>query len=313
MGCFDINGGISRLPVTYGDDCFLMIGVINKNIRTAHIDEYGNGFLFTPISLPVFGKYNDYGRIEEIVRDKNVEITEMICEEKIDKIIDAIDNNLIGRYSKTNEFEKLCNRILDKFNIDKNQYELGISIDHKFIYDTISDLQFDDLYINFEQSLEVTKRIPYTIEECLKNTEFKEKYDLDDRLMIYDISHLFIKIRKEYLEEHKIETTGFYPSYESRIMNLNPNYEEGIYRTCEYFDTYMFMKMFKEDNTKFLFENLSSEYIKFLNFFYKMRILDWNTPIHRYSGQCGYEFTCVLKTYFENILKFINNKIEKYE
>jgi len=30
-------------------------------------------------------KKTDYGRIEEIVRDKNVEIIEMICEEKIDK------------------------------------------------------------------------------------------------------------------------------------------------------------------------------------------------------------------------------------
>lgn len=313
MGCFDINGGISRLPVTYGDDCFLMIGVINKNIRTAHIDEYGNGFLFTPISLPVFGKYNDYGRIEEIVRDKNVEIIEMLCEEEIYNIIDAIDNNLVGRYSKNHESEKLCNRILDKFNINKDTYELGISIDHKFIYDTISDLQFDDIYINFEQSLELTKRIPYTIEECLKNKVFKEKYDLDDKLMIYDIGYLFIKIRKEFLEENNIEITDTYPSYESKFMNINPNYDEGLYRLSEYFDSHMFLKMYKEEYTKFLFEDLSNEYIKFLKFFYKMRIIDWNTPMHRYSGQSGYENTCALKTYFENILKFINNKIEKYE
>lgn len=313
MGCFDINGGISKLPITYGDKCFLLIGVINKAIKATQLNDFGNGFLFTPISLPIYGKYNDYGYIEGIVRDKNVESIEMLCEEKIDNIIEAIDNNLIDRYSKNNKYERLCNRILDKFNIDKDKYELGISIDHQFIFETISDLKFDDLYVDFEQSLEITKRIPYTYEEFFKNQDIKEKYGFDDDLSIYDIIILIMKIKKEYLKENNIEDTNTFPRYESRLINLNPNYEEGFYRIGEYFDTYTFMKMYKGDNVKILIENLGIEYIKFLKFFYKLRLLDWNTPMHNYAGQNGYESTCVLKEYFENILNFINKKIESYK
>lgn len=37
MGCFDLNGSISKIPVTYKDECFLMIGIIHKKVITIYI------------------------------------------------------------------------------------------------------------------------------------------------------------------------------------------------------------------------------------------------------------------------------------
>lgn len=99
----------------------------------------------------------------------------------------------------------------------------------------------------------------------------------------------------------------------SRIINLNLNYKEGYYRYNEHFDCNLLMCAYKNNNIKLLLNDLSDEYIKFITFFSKMRYLDWDTLIHVYSGQNGITHTKALKAYFENIIKFIDTKINKYE
>lgn len=302
MGCFGINGCISKLPVVYQDKCFLMIGVSNKKETQASPFSFGTGFIFTPIALPVFGQYNDYGCVDEIVRDKNVETIEEIFEADIDDIIDAIDIVMADRYSKDDKEKKLCENVLKKLNIDSKNYSLTFIIDHQFVYDAIANLDIDIGY-DFEESLKVSKEFPYTLEDYIKDFEFQKKYNTFRDPCLFDFYSIFNKITNQYVDSH--------PNSRNKILNVNPNFNEGIYRITEYYDSYVLMQLYKKTYAKVLFDDLGDEYVKFLNFFYKMNALDWNLVIHNYTGQDGRSNVVALKDYYQSIVDFINGSINK--
>lgn len=302
MGCFGINGCISKLPVVYQDKCFLMIGVSNKKETQTSPFSFGTGFLFAPIALPVFGQYNDYGCVDEIIRDKNVETVEEIFEANIDDIVDAIDIVMADRYSKDDKEKKLCENVLKKLNIDSKNYSLVFIIDHQFVYDAIANLDIDVGY-NFEESLKVTKQFPYTLEDYLKDFEFQKKYDTFGDACLFDFYSIFNKITNQYVDLH--------PNSRNKILNVNPNFNEGIYRITEYYDSYVLMQVYKKTYAKVLLDELGDEYVKFLKFFYKMKALDWNLVIHNYTGQDGPSNVVALKDYYQSIVDFINGSINK--
>lgn len=66
MGSWSVSCGISNIAITDGNECCII--PINENIH-----DYG-GYL--PTTLPIFGKYNDYGGMEDIVEDENTKIIE---------------------------------------------------------------------------------------------------------------------------------------------------------------------------------------------------------------------------------------------
>ena len=73
MGSFIYNGFASNLPVEYGDDAVMFICIENNEYRChndhCHIGIGGKNVL--PVALPIFGKADDYGFIEEPVMDYN--------------------------------------------------------------------------------------------------------------------------------------------------------------------------------------------------------------------------------------------------
>lgn len=73
MGCFNKTGFFSHLPITCGDEIVLFVCVDTLNGDTKRestpIDVTSNGL--TPALMPFFGKYDDYGGIEDVVEDAN--------------------------------------------------------------------------------------------------------------------------------------------------------------------------------------------------------------------------------------------------
>jgi hypothetical protein len=67
MGSWSVNCGISNIAITSGDDCVILPLKENKS------GEYRK---FQPATLPIFGKYNDYGNMEEIIEDDNTKLIE---------------------------------------------------------------------------------------------------------------------------------------------------------------------------------------------------------------------------------------------
>lgn len=68
MGSWSVNCGISNITITAGTECVLL------PLKT---NESGEGYLpYLPATLPIFGEYDDYGGIENIVEDDNTKLIE---------------------------------------------------------------------------------------------------------------------------------------------------------------------------------------------------------------------------------------------
>lgn len=220
MGCFDCIGGISKLPIRYGDKCVLFIGVTPKNVELNDTMSFGAGFKFTPITLPIFGDYDDYGRIENIRRDKNIELIESISDTKIEDLINAIDNVMADRCTFSDKNELICENFLKNvLHEQKERYEIAYMLEHEFMYKSIIDIDLEMPY-DFKQSIKIVKKLPYTLDEYI-----------DKKKTIKLLS--YIDFETELLKKRKksgcVET----------ITNVNPNFGVGFFRTTYMYYNYL--------------------------------------------------------------------------
>lgn len=91
MGCFNKTGFFSHLPIRYGDEIVLFVFADNSKAckrSSCPIGITGGGL--TPICPPFFGKYNDYGGIEDVVDDPNHKYFTKLVGMPVDKFCDII-------------------------------------------------------------------------------------------------------------------------------------------------------------------------------------------------------------------------------
>lgn len=67
MGSWSVCCGISNIAITSGNECCIL--PIKKSVDSETRE-------WKPATLPIFGRYNDYGGIEDIVKDDNTEFIE---------------------------------------------------------------------------------------------------------------------------------------------------------------------------------------------------------------------------------------------
>lgn len=160
MGCFNKIGFHSKLPIRYGDEIVMFICFSNGRIND-DTPCYFNTFL-EPIYLPIFGTYNDYGSIENIVRNNSIEALENALGADIEMIIESIEEKAFMPLSKKEENkEDLYDDILTKmyaeipsyrnfmFEEYNLSYGLCVTMEHKSVYDTMCNL-----YKNLEEPQE---------------------------------------------------------------------------------------------------------------------------------------------------------------
>lgn len=80
MGSWSVSCGISNIAITSGNECCII------PLKENH-SEYG-GYL--PITLPIFGVYNDYGGMEDIIKDENTKLIENYLGISIDEFIEFL-------------------------------------------------------------------------------------------------------------------------------------------------------------------------------------------------------------------------------
>lgn len=174
MGCFNVTGAISNSVISGGDDIVLFIGVKCAGPRISN--QFAPGFEFTPIALPIFGKYDEYGGIEDIQRDANVEFLEGYFHGGIDQILRIIDDRAVDRYIESSEKNtklcEMCETVEKSFNgYEGCIFKLATSIELRLVYDkAVSDVPHY-FGFDFDKSYEKTVEVGYKeIEEIGKDT-----------------------------------------------------------------------------------------------------------------------------------------------
>lgn len=117
MGCFDVSCGISGITIKHGDDALLLFLIPftqypeSARERKVEIEQgvqqvFNEGPLgmYMPLCLPIRGKYNDYGSLEDIVEDETLEALEKFFGAKFGQIIEAVRR---GKYGTMHDEEIL--------------------------------------------------------------------------------------------------------------------------------------------------------------------------------------------------------------
>jgi hypothetical protein len=93
MGDWSVSCGISGIPLYTEDVVFIPLHLTDKKFDllcgSAVITNEGPNEFFEPYYLPIFGEYNGYGNLNNIIRDANVECIEKNENVKIKDYIEA--------------------------------------------------------------------------------------------------------------------------------------------------------------------------------------------------------------------------------
>ena len=111
MGSFDVSCGISSMTIKHGDSAMLLLLIPQTNypdsvdllkskveieVGVNQVFNEGAQGLYMPFCLPLKGKYNDYGSLEELVKDETYIALTKYFEATFDQIMSVIHNGKYG-------------------------------------------------------------------------------------------------------------------------------------------------------------------------------------------------------------------------
>lgn len=146
MGCFNVSCGISGISM-YCDDAVLIPllparyaprGEATKNagfvLTGANIvSNEGVQVLYYPMTLPIFGNMDSYGRLENIEKDANTECIEKFFDMDISKFADSVASG--------ENFDTVLG--WKKFDDEYLKYAAGMYV-HREIWDHFSAVSYDE-------------------------------------------------------------------------------------------------------------------------------------------------------------------------
>lgn len=138
MGCFNVAGSMSNLSIGHGDKVvFIPLmpnsmnyrlkkeeqeGSVSLNPSSMLVSNDGASFLYCPVFLPIKGEYNDYGSLENIERDSNVEFIEKLFGITIEQFMEQVTRNWCGddnQFCDDPEKEKILKSLSGMFELQK--------------------------------------------------------------------------------------------------------------------------------------------------------------------------------------------------
>ena len=200
MGSFNSSGFISKLPIRYGDRVVCLIATENPyaSIRNLFIPDCR----LVPWGIPVRGKYNDYGSIEDIDEDYNTDFLRRLFKtDNVNDIFDAIDRCMYGetlddniKYWKHDKEEvKKYKMLLPMYGNIKNYLKfINSGIDRKYKTQPLCTLMFEheEVY-NFVTANEV--------DDGWHNVHFEDA--LDNHITLISIETEMQQLIDEYYGE----------------------------------------------------------------------------------------------------------------
>lgn len=170
MGCFNKTGFFSHLPITCGDEIVLFVCAdtyTSKNRKDdTPIGVTSSGLV--PVAMPFFGKYNDYGGIENVVDDANHQYfrekvgmgIDVFCDimadqsglsiESMAKAIESIkngdDDENKYHHETVEDYEKGINMLKTIFGFEPKKMKLPNSGGCSGVEKFLEEMYQDDLY-----------------------------------------------------------------------------------------------------------------------------------------------------------------------
>lgn len=225
MGSFGKIGFLSSLPIEYGDETCLIF--LSKNPTSGKAESGIGGIcnhtdIFISMFLPIFGEYDDYGRIDNVIDSPIIKtIIDFFGEDNISDFIDKVDDNAVGRYSKTPLETKKNNEIF------KN---LTFCLEHKSVYEKLSsmDLYKDDFQYGGMSCIEILEQ----------KTNYPKSYKLDGigfsdsrfaRILSKSSGITYIDPIKSFVDIIGENDIMEFLSFDSGISTLNGKYYPSNY------------------------------------------------------------------------------------
>ena len=181
MGCFNSVGFYSKMPIHYKDDVVLFICAGYKGANSDTMPLYTVD-RFSPIAFQVTGKYDEYGGIEDVVKDVNVELLEKTFGVSIEELVNALgDASFIPRCELTNREKE------DSFR--DPSYELVARIIDNFpktAYETLHEEKLNGPYTRSNMYLTYCMERKDVFDVFVKHntyTAYREEYDAATRVI----------------------------------------------------------------------------------------------------------------------------------
>ena len=139
MGCYNLKGNFSQLPICCGDRIVVLLGITPKTLNVGD-DEFSPGYSFTPISVPIRGHYDDYGGIEDADRSDAINVLEEFLGVSVETAVRWAERIGSGCGVDTQTRRKV-NNILKKvfhisnFLVEKRKVELNYIMEHEDLFD----------------------------------------------------------------------------------------------------------------------------------------------------------------------------------
>lgn len=305
MGCFNTTGSISKMPIEYGDKVFAMLVIRDTSVGGS--SDFAPGHFITPITLPIFGIYDDYGKLTDIERDANVEYIEKYFGCGIDEIIEIVDDHLVDRYQSKDQKKKYT-AFTDKClaNMRKrtsfsgylkkhvDNMDLVFVMDHRFVFETMRD-SYDMIYryerYNVEESYEKTCQFGWNPEKLnLRDEDYWEKRE--------EVSN---KFKQMFPRDFYNPITYFGQKSNDEIRTY--------FDSTEYGWGEMLLEIYKDEPDFFGREEIKNAFIGFIKFYEYMKNHCILINLHNYHNQS----TChkSLVPYLEAMMALIQKKVEK--
>ena len=204
MGCFNTKGFFSGLDIVGGEKAFVLICAqyhppLDLNVREDHDFDHSSGVMY-PITFPIFGEYDDYGRLENIQKDFNVQRLEELIGDSIENFLEVLNDVSVFPRS-------LSQQTIDKYNSYK-----------KIILGEICKKKSDEEIEEIWRKYELGKR--YTLEEW---REFSRKMEDSDNMELtwtMDYSWVYDTLGALYYSE-------FEENYNTRKGRIFGTYDTG--------------------------------------------------------------------------------------
>jgi len=150
MGSFSYSCQLSGLPITSGTKCAILPMLprddfydngenhFRKFGKSMFCSNTGVNVFFNEFSFPIFGDYDDYGGLENIVKDDNTKSLEEYFELSIEDICTVLCDGRKDEYSKDGQFCKSVKIINNKNDKHKLLLKMSLSWFHGDFYKNLS-------------------------------------------------------------------------------------------------------------------------------------------------------------------------------